>query len=56
VSNYIATILWGDGSFSIGTITPDPNLPGIFDVTGSKARRARPALERHGTPGRSEER
>jgi hypothetical protein len=34
-SNYIATILWGDGSFSFGTITAIPTLVGVFNVTGS---------------------
>jgi hypothetical protein len=33
--NYLATILWGDGSFSIGTVTADPMLPELFNVTGT---------------------
>lgn len=34
VSDYTATIHWGDGTTSAGTISNDPT-PGVFDVTGT---------------------
>lgn len=36
LSNYVATISWGDGSpNSPGTIQPAPNQPGVFQVLGT---------------------
>jgi hypothetical protein len=35
--DYGATITWGDGLTSIGTVTSDPLVAGQFDVTGSHA-------------------
>ncbi len=32
---YTATITWGDGQSSVGTVTADPSVAGQFDVTGS---------------------
>src|SRR5262249_33563707 len=34
-SDYSATITWGDGHTSPGTIFPDPQQPGTFDVRGT---------------------
>jgi hypothetical protein len=33
IDDFTATIDWGDGSTSSGTITADPSVPGQFDVT-----------------------
>ena len=33
--DYTATITWGDGQTSTGTVAPDPNIAGQFDVYGS---------------------
>jgi uncharacterized protein (TIGR03118 family) len=33
--NFTASIAWGDGKTSAGTVVPDPNLAGVFDVLGS---------------------
>jgi hypothetical protein len=33
--DYSATIAWGDGSSSSGTIASDPNVAGRFDITGT---------------------
>ncbi len=33
--DYTATITWGDGQTSTGTVAADPNIAGQFDVTGS---------------------
>jgi hypothetical protein len=35
VEDYSATIDWGDGQRSAGTISADPAVPGQFDVSGS---------------------
>lgn len=36
LSDYVATIVWGDGSQnSAGTFTPSPNQPGVFQVLGT---------------------
>jgi len=36
ISEYVATIVWGDGSQnSAGTFTPSPNQPGVFQVLGT---------------------
>ncbi|MCY2970057.1 MAG: hypothetical protein NTZ30_05245, partial [Planctomycetota bacterium] len=36
LSDYVATIVWGDGSQnSAGTITPSPNQSGVFQVLGT---------------------
>ncbi|MCY2941584.1 MAG: hypothetical protein NTV50_07920 [Planctomycetota bacterium] len=36
LSDYVATIVWGDGSQnSAGTLTPAPNKPGVFQVLGT---------------------
>jgi hypothetical protein len=34
-SNLTATITWGDGHISTGTIVPQPNIPGYFEVQGT---------------------
>jgi hypothetical protein len=34
-ADYTATITWGDGHSTAGTITPDPQREGLFDVTGT---------------------
>jgi hypothetical protein len=34
-TDYSATIAWGDGSTTPGSIVPDPANPGTFDVNGS---------------------
>ena len=35
ISQYTAKITWGDGQVYAGTITPDPSIPGQFDVAGT---------------------
>jgi hypothetical protein len=35
LSDYTATIAWGDGTSSLGTITADPTFAGWFDVSGT---------------------
>ncbi|QEH32431.1 N-acetylneuraminate epimerase [Aquisphaera giovannonii] len=35
-ADFSATIAWGDGDTSTGTITADPDVPGQFDVVTSK--------------------
>ncbi|HVX15776.1 MAG TPA: NF038129 family PEP-CTERM protein [Pirellulales bacterium] len=35
LSDYTATITWGDGSSSTGSISADPNVAGQFDVSGT---------------------
>jgi hypothetical protein len=39
-SSYAATISWGDGTASTGTIVPDATTPGLFEVIGSHTYQA----------------
>src|SRR5262249_53355631 len=32
--DFTATISWGDGQKSAGTVTPDPSVPGLFEASG----------------------
>jgi PKD repeat protein len=38
---FTATIAWGDGNISTGTITADPLIPGRFEITGANTYAAK---------------